>query len=125
MSKPVIVGDDPRTSDRAPIDFAVAATRFTGAPLVIASVCSGATPDRSDAGRLEEDLPVDASDALDEVRRELGADSIAVDYRELESTSAARALHEAAEAQDARLLVVGSTHRGPMDERFRVPRPSA
>ena len=113
MSKPIIVGYDPKTADHAPVDFAVAAARFTGAPLVIASVCAGAAVrGRSDAGRLEEDLPPDASEALDEVKRELGAERIAVDYRELDSTSAPRALHEAAEAQDAGLLVVGSTNRG-------------
>ena len=113
MSKPIIAGYDPQTSDRAPVDFAVAAARFTGAPLVIASVCAGAAArERGDAGRLDEDLATDASGALNEVKRELEPEGIAVDYKELDNTSAARALHEAAEAQDAGLLVVGSTNRG-------------
>jgi nucleotide-binding universal stress UspA family protein len=55
---------------------------------------------------------MDAAAALDDVKRELETEGIAVDYRELFNTSAARALHEAAEAQDAGLLVVGSTNRG-------------
>jgi nucleotide-binding universal stress UspA family protein len=113
MSKPIIVGYDPQTSDRAPVGWAVAAARFTGAPLVVASVCAGAGSRRLDeAARLDEDLATDASGALGEVAGELEAEGIAVDYRELENTSAARALHEAAEAQDAALLVVGSTNRG-------------
>ena len=113
MSKPIIVGYDPQTSDRSPVNFAVAAARFTGAPLVIASVCAGsAARDRGAAGRLDEDLAPDASGALDEVNRELDVKGIAVEYRQLDNTSAARALHEAAEAQDAGLLVVGSTNRG-------------
>jgi nucleotide-binding universal stress UspA family protein len=37
-----------------------------------------------------------------------------VECYELGSTSAARALHEAAEAEDAGLLVVGSTRQGPV-----------
>ena len=112
MSKPIIVGYDPQTFDRAPVNFAVAAARFTGAPLVIASVCAGsAVRDGSAAGRLE-DLAADASGALDEVERELDAEGIAVEFRQIDNTSAARALHEAAEAQDAGLLVVGSTTRG-------------
>lgn len=113
MSKPIIVGYDPQTFDRAPVNFAVAAARFTGAPLVIASVCAGsAVRDGSAAGRLDEDLAADASGALDEVDRELDAEGIAVEFRQIDNTSAARALHEAAEAQDAGLLVVGSTTRG-------------
>jgi nucleotide-binding universal stress UspA family protein len=113
MSKPIIVGYDPQTFDRAPVNFAVAAARFTGAPLVIASVCAGsAVRDGSAAGRLDEDLAADASGALDEVDRELDSEDIAVEFRQIDNTSAARALHEAAEAQDAGLLVVGSTTRG-------------
>jgi nucleotide-binding universal stress UspA family protein len=108
MSKPIIVGYDPQTSDRAPVNFAVAAARFTGAPLVIASVSAGG------AGRdgSDEDLVPEASGALKEVERELEAEGISVEYRELGNKSAARALHEAAESDDAGLLVVGSTRRG-------------
>jgi nucleotide-binding universal stress UspA family protein len=113
MSKPIIVGYDPVTSDRAPVNFAVAAARFTGAPLLVASAC--AVPgDRPDAGRQDEELPPDASDALAEVRRELEPEGIPVDCREIGNTSAARALHEASEAEDAGLLVIGSTRRGPV-----------
>ena len=113
MSKPIIVGYDPQTSDRAPVNFAVAAAGFTGAPLVVASVCAGdAARRRDDAARMDEDLATDASGALGELAGALEAEGIAVDYRDLENTSAARALHEAAEAQDAGLLVVGSTNRG-------------
>ena len=46
MSKPIIVGYDPMTSDRAPINFGVAAARFTGAPLIIASASAAARPSR-------------------------------------------------------------------------------
>lgn len=113
MSKPIIVGYDPATSDRAPVNFGVAAARFTGAPLMIASASAGtAIADRPGVGQHDEDLVVDASDALDAARRELAPEGIAVECRELATTSAARALHELAEAEDAGLLVVGSTRRG-------------
>jgi nucleotide-binding universal stress UspA family protein len=115
MSKPIIVGYDPQTFDRAPVNFAVAAARLTGAPLVIASVCAdSAARDGSAAGRLDEDLAADATGALDEVDRELDAEDIAVEFRQIDNMSAARGLHEAAEAQDAGLLVVGSTNRGAL-----------
>ena len=110
MSKPIIVGYDPMTSDRAPINFGVAAARFTGAPLIVAS--ASAAGDRPDAGQQDEDLVVDASEALDQARRELEPEGIPVECRELANTSAARALHETSEAEDAGLLVVGSTRRG-------------
>jgi nucleotide-binding universal stress UspA family protein len=111
MSKPIVVGYDPETSDRAPVNFGVAAARFTGAPLIIASA-SAAAGDRPAAGQHDEELVVDASDALDAARRELEPEGIAVDCRELATTSAARALHELSETEDAGLLVVGSTRRG-------------
>ena len=108
MAKPIIVGFDPKSSDRSPVAFALRAARFTGAPLVVASVGSGAAPE----GGAQEDLEPGAGDALDELKRELDAEGVAVESVELESTSAARALHEAAEERDAGLLVVGSTGRG-------------
>ena len=112
MSKPIIVGYDPTTSDRAPINFGVAAARFTGAPLIVASASAAA--DGPDAGQHDEDLVPDASEALARARRELEPEGIPVECRELPNTSAARALHEASEAEDAGLLVVGSTRRGPV-----------
>jgi nucleotide-binding universal stress UspA family protein len=115
MSKPIVVGYDPETSDRAPVNFGVAAARFTGAPLIIASACADtAAADRPGAGQHDEDLVTDASGALDAARRELEPEGIAVECRELATTSAARALHELSEAEDAGLLVVGSTRRGAL-----------
>jgi nucleotide-binding universal stress UspA family protein len=111
MTKPIFVGYDPQTRDRAPVEFGVAAARFTGAPLVIASV-HDAGGDRLTAGQMGEGLLEDVTETLAEVRAELHAQGVAVECRELASTSAARALHEAAEADDdAGLLVVGSTRR--------------
>src|SRR3954462_6050517 len=109
MSKPIIVGYDPATSDRAPVNFGVAAARFTGAPLIVASV--GAARHRQDAGQQDEDLVLDATQARDEAERALEAEGISVECRALTGTSAARALHETSEAEDAGLLVVGSTRR--------------
>ena len=110
MSKPIMVGYDPATADRAPVNFGVAAARFTGAPLIVAAV--SAAGDRPDAGQQDEELVLDPSDALAEAQRELEPEGIPVECRALSGTSAARALHEASEAEDAGLLVVGSTRQG-------------
>ena len=120
MSKPIIVGYDPETSDRAPVNFGVAAARFTGAPLIIASAsAASAETDRPGAGQHDEELVPDASDALAGAQRELEPEGIAVECRELSATSAARALHELSEAEDAGLLVVGSTQRGAVGRVLR------
>jgi nucleotide-binding universal stress UspA family protein len=99
---PILVGYDPKSRDRAPVRFGVAAARFTGAPLIVASVCA-----RSDADGHGEDLAPHAAEALDELKAEV---DVAIEVRELRATSAAHALHDAAE-EGAGLLVVGSTHR--------------
>jgi nucleotide-binding universal stress UspA family protein len=101
---PILVGYDPRSQDRAPAHFAAAAARFTGAPLIIASVCS-----KGEDGAESEDLAPQAHEELEALKTELQIDA---EVRELRGTSPPRALHEAAEAEGAGLLVVGSTHRG-------------
>jgi nucleotide-binding universal stress UspA family protein len=107
MSKPILVGFDPRRGDRAPVEFAVAAARFTGAPLIVVSVESAG----HDA---DADLVADASEVLAQVARDLESDSLEADFRTVKSSSAARALHGLADAEDAGLLVVGSSRRSPV-----------
>jgi nucleotide-binding universal stress UspA family protein len=119
MSKPILAGYDPRTADRAPVDWAVAASRFTGAPLIVASVQSGpaegvaafAEALRHSVGQVDEDLVRDCSQIVEDIEAQLRSEGIAVECRKLQSTSAARALHEAAAKEDAGLLVVGSSRR--------------
>ena len=67
---------------------------------------------RGAGAHVESDLMPAAADALVELHRNLDAEGVAVESVELKNTSAARALHEAAEERDAGLLVVGSTNRG-------------
>src|SRR5215218_3690901 len=101
MSKPILVGYDPRTEDRAPVAFGIAAARFTGAPLTVACACA--------TGRNGEDLTDDAKDAMDRLREELATEGLSILVRELPSTSAARALHEGAVDMGAGLIIVGAT----------------
>jgi nucleotide-binding universal stress UspA family protein len=119
MTKPILVGYDPRTADRAPVEFGVAAARFTGAPLVVASVQTGVPVVPISVGQslpygigqIDEDLLRDCTEMIDALEADLTAAGISVSCRKLQSTSAARALHEAAEEDDAGLLVVGSSRR--------------
>jgi nucleotide-binding universal stress UspA family protein len=123
MTPPILVGYDPRTLDHAPVHFGVAAAELTGAPLIVASVQAGSRPVAVSAGQVvayavaqqpDEDLLEDCTPALQDVEQELQDAGFAVECRKLLGTSAARALHQAAEAEGAALLVVGSTRRGPV-----------
>jgi nucleotide-binding universal stress UspA family protein len=116
VTRPIIVGYDPATADHAPVEFGLAVSRLTGARLVVASVQAGppvlavGTPTPGVAAVVQApdpDLVADCTEALDALAGELASQG-AVECRRLQGTSAARALHEAAEAEDAVLLVVGS-----------------
>ncbi|MDX6664650.1 MAG: hypothetical protein QOG68_856 [Solirubrobacteraceae bacterium] len=112
MSKPILVGYDPRTADRAPVRFGVEAARLTGAPVIVAAVEVGgprsAVEKLKASGHVDEDLLADCTRAIEEVDAELRDTAVEVECRKLQGTSAARALHEAAEKEDAGLVVLGS-----------------
>jgi nucleotide-binding universal stress UspA family protein len=115
MTRPIFVGYEPKGRARAPIEFALEMARLTGAPVIVASVQAGppvlpiSTPGVPYAvGRMDEDLVADCSEALAVVDADLRAAGTPVECRKLEGTSAAGALHEVVEAEDALMLVVGS-----------------
>ena len=113
MTKPILVGYDAGRGDRAPLEFGVAAASFTGARLIVASVHSGAAGlGRAGAEVIEEQLDEGWGEGLDRLAEELREQGVDADCRSLPGTSAARALHEAAEELGAGLLVVGSSERG-------------
>jgi len=118
ITKPILVGYDPRRADHAPVEFGVATARLTGAPLVVASVQLGVPavpvsgePLQYAVGQPEEDLLADCSPAVAQIDAELRALGIPVECRTFRDTSAARALNHAAEDVEAGLLVVGSSRR--------------
>src|SRR3954469_9640373 len=104
MSRPLLVGYDARTADRAPVDFGVAAARLTGAPLLIACVHVGPRPLAVSAGQplsyaiapAEDSLVSDCSDILRRLGEELEPEGVSADYLKLPGDSAARVLNEAA-----------------------------
>src|SRR3954454_7519420 len=110
MSNPILVGYDPRHGDPAPVELGAAAARFTGAPLIVASV-DGSHHRRHDhrSGHIDDDLVADVPPTPEPVEARLRQAGLAFELRRLQSTSAARALHEAAEESGAALLVVGAS----------------
>lgn len=115
MSKPILVGYDPRQADNAPVELGAAAARFTGAPLVVVTVDAGHHRRHEHrTGHIDEDLPADAGDAPETVAASLKELGVQCEFRRAQSTSAARGLHEAAEEIGAALLVVGASRQSAL-----------
>ena len=85
-----------------------------GAPLLPVGTGTGTGSVAAVLGQPDNDLVADCTQVLATLERELSAAGVSAECRTLQSTSAARALHEAAEGEDAGLLVVGSSRRGPL-----------
>jgi nucleotide-binding universal stress UspA family protein len=113
---PVLAAFDPVARDAAPVRFAAAVARYTGAPLVLASVFGGdERVDRLAAAQLTEEPAEERSDALLQAANELRAAGMEADAVELGATSAPRGLSIGAEQAGAALVVVGSTARARPD----------
>jgi nucleotide-binding universal stress UspA family protein len=115
MSKPIIAAIDPRREDVAPAALGALLSRLTGAPLVLAGAYSvdlsvdNAYPDYTRALRL------DTERALSRIAAAAEAAGVPVRTTAVPAEgSPARALHEFAEDADAKVLVIGSSARGPI-----------
>jgi nucleotide-binding universal stress UspA family protein len=119
LNRPIVAGFDPQTLDRSPVQFAVTAARLTGSRLIVVSACA-LTPveDSLPLAFANEELALLGDQSFAELQSELDAADVSIDYREIRGTSAAHALYEVAEEEAARLLVVGSTSRGPIGQVF-------
>jgi nucleotide-binding universal stress UspA family protein len=123
VSRPVLVGFDPRRPDWAPVYFGVEAARVTGARLIVAAVEAGGPEPPLTAGQMiaysaanvDPDLVPDCRAMVDDVKATLHGQGIPAECMRLRGSSAARALHEAAERHDAVLLAIGARRgRGPL-----------
>lgn len=111
MVPSIVVGVHPKRHEQEPIDFAMAISRLTGAPIdVVASYWFDTTPQRTapdEYGRvLREEVQSKIDPALSDphARGEVRVHVM--------SGSVAHALQETASAAGAGLIVVGSTHHG-------------
>jgi nucleotide-binding universal stress UspA family protein len=108
---PVLAAFSPARPAREPVEFGLAASRLTGAPLVVVAVkhrgavlspLAGDVDDAPDQARTIEHLRLDLQ------RR--GRRDVAVE--EIEGRTVAEGLGEAIESHGALLVVIGSSHRG-------------
>jgi nucleotide-binding universal stress UspA family protein len=95
MSAPILAAYCPHDADRAPVEFAVAAARATGGPLVIVSV-----------------QPPDAA-AIEALASELAADGVVASVEVVDHGSPAHEIGRVVGERSPQLLVLGSTSRGP------------
>src|SRR5262245_3606826 len=110
MFETIVVGVDDREGGRDALALAALLAEVTGADLVAVRAYPHEThPSRAAVGRFEEDMRTDAGTELETVLAETGVSARRVIAGD---SSAARALHHAADHEGAGLLVVGSTHRG-------------
>ncbi len=118
MSKPILVGYDPKKADHAPIDFGATLGRLTGAQLIVVSVDAAgsilpmsAGPYNYAIGHIDTDLVSDCTPALAQVQEQLRSHGTRFECRRVTDSSAPRGLHKEAERADAGMLVVGSSRR--------------
>jgi len=110
MPKPIIAAIDPDREDDAPLVAGAALARITGAPLIVlGAYLHDPITNAVSAGTVDEDLRSTALRALEARTSAIDADLLVKG-----GPSPARVLHDAAVDLDALLVVVGSTHRGPL-----------
>ena len=110
MPNPIIVGVDTHRQDDAPLHVATGLARVFGAPLVaIASFLHDPISNARTGGLLDADLRAEATEKLEALAAGIDAELVVIG-----GPSPARVLHEAAVARNASMVVVGSTHRGPL-----------
>jgi nucleotide-binding universal stress UspA family protein len=113
MSK-IIVGIDASERSLDAAAFARDVAVATGAEVwLVAAYPYAAVPARVSGAQVKGFLNDDARSALAHADEAL-ADAVVVVHRTIADPSPARALHELASEADADLIVVGSSHRGPM-----------
>jgi nucleotide-binding universal stress UspA family protein len=109
MFEKTVVGVDDRQGGRDALALAATLTAATGRELIaVRAYPHEAHPSRALVGAYEEDMRADASEELGRIVADSG---VAARRLIVGDTSPARALHHAAEEEEADLLVVGSTHR--------------
>jgi nucleotide-binding universal stress UspA family protein len=112
MPKPILVGIDPGRDDPAPIALATTLSRATSAPIVVVAAFPWGLPALRGYPAPPSEAPAGVREALRRAAKALRG--FEVETLAAYATSPARALHIAAEDRDAGVLVVGSTHLGPI-----------
>jgi nucleotide-binding universal stress UspA family protein len=109
---PVIAAFSPETGAREPVEFGVAASRVTGAPLVVVVVVDTGSLRAHFGADQAPALPAAVAEAVRNLENDLSRRGIAVEVKPFEESTAARGLARAIDEFSPELVVVGSTSRG-------------
>ena len=101
---PIIAAFDPESAARAPVEFGVAASRVTGAPLIVVAVHKRGPLGRRRAGS-------NGHGAVDQLRADLERRGLDADVRESDDDTGAHGLERAMREHSPELVVVGATRR--------------
>jgi len=109
---PIVAAFSPQSAARESVEFGVAASRVTGAPLVVVAVRHGGPVVHHVAGQASEG---DDERTLEHLRVGLHRRGHHdVEVRVFEDRTAARGLARAVDELEPELIVLGSTRRGPV-----------
>src|SRR5690349_6892921 len=108
---PIVAAFSPEAAAHEPLEFGLAASRVTGAPLVIVAVKHGGPLVHNRGGDVSEG---DDEATITHLRTALSRRGLHdVEVRVFADHTAARGLARAVDELDPELIVVGSTRRGP------------
>jgi len=110
---PILVAYSPSKSGRAPVDFGIAASRMTGAPLTILTIRHGGPMADRYAGEMDDSIGEDAL-AIKHLRLDLQRNHVTADVVERESRSTAGGMKDAMDELSPSLIVLGATERGAL-----------
>ena len=108
---PIIAAFAPSKSSRAPIDFGVAASRVTGAPLIVVHVHRGGPLVSWFGGDVDDSVGDDAR-YVDNLRKDFEREKVPAQIEAVRDRTIAGGLQKAIEEHKPQLVVLGSSTRG-------------
>jgi nucleotide-binding universal stress UspA family protein len=111
---PVIAAYSPQTDARGPVEFGLAASRITGAPLVVVAVVdTGSLNVHFGAEEAQShETPSGIAQTLRHLEQELNKEGVFAEVRGIEDSTAARGLARTIDELEPELIVIGATTRG-------------
>lgn len=108
---PILVAYSSSKSGRAPVEFGIAASRITGAPLTILTIRHGGPMADQYAGEMDDTIGDDAL-AIKHLRLDLQRNHVTGDVVERESRTTAGGMKDALDEFAPAMVVLGATERG-------------
>jgi nucleotide-binding universal stress UspA family protein len=107
---PILAAFDAASAAREPVEFGIAASALTGAPLIVVAVHPGGPLVRWFGGDVD-DAVGDSGRAIEHLRLDLQRRGVEGDVRVIEARTAAQGLEQAMRELEPELVVVGATRR--------------